>query len=175
MTGVSVGEVVVAARALFRDRSTVNRELFSRAVNASGEEALTLWLLQAGDRMAHFAQGCALYRLGRHREAYRHLRHYTEIAPHGSWNWCWYGKAAQALGLRGEARVAYRRATALEAAGPRGHRRRALCADAPGSRGSKPEPRVPLRPSSSSIASEIPLRAAIRRGGALFRTDTRHV
>jgi hypothetical protein len=44
--------------------------------------------------MAHFALRYTVYELGRHREAYRHLRHYTEIAPHCSWNWCWYGKAA---------------------------------------------------------------------------------
>jgi hypothetical protein len=119
LTGVSAGQIIVAARALFGDTSTVNRALFSRAVNASGEEALDLWscCLQAGDGMAHFALGYTLYGLGRHREAYRHLRHYTEIAPHGAWNWCWYGKAAQALGRLGEARAAYERAVALEQAG----------------------------------------------------------
>ena len=33
--------------------------------------------------MAHFGLGYTLYDLGRFQEAYRHLRHYTEIAPHG--------------------------------------------------------------------------------------------
>ena len=36
------------------------------------------------------------------------------IAPAGSWNWCWYGKAAQAIGEIDEARRAYRRAIELE-------------------------------------------------------------
>ena len=112
LTGVSAGEVIVAARALLGDRATVNRELFSTAVNASGEKTLALWLscLQAGDGSAHFALGCTLYGLGRHREAYRHLRHYTEIAPHGAWNWCWYGKAAQALGAEWARRTSPTRA-----------------------------------------------------------------
>lgn len=58
-----------------------------------------------------------LYDLGRHHEAYRHLRDYTEIAPHGSLNWCWYGKAAEAIGERAEARMAYLRAIELEERG----------------------------------------------------------
>jgi len=119
LTGVSAGAIIVAARALFGDASTVNRGLFSLAINATGREALGLWssCLQAGDGMAHFALGYTLYGLGRHREASRHLRHYTEIAPYCSWNWCWYGRAVQALGLLGEARDADRRAIALEQAG----------------------------------------------------------
>ncbi len=64
--------------------------------------------------MAHFALGYTLYELGRFHEAYRHLRHYTEIAPFHSWNWCWLGKAAAALGEVDEARAAYRRALELE-------------------------------------------------------------
>ena len=58
-----------------------------------------------------------LFELGRHQEAYRHLRHYTEIAPHGAWNWCWYGYAAEAIGELAEARAAYDRALELEATG----------------------------------------------------------
>ena len=64
--------------------------------------------------MAHFGLGYTLYDLGRPQEAYRHLRHYTEIAPCGSWNWCWLGKAAEALGETSEARTAYERALELE-------------------------------------------------------------
>lgn len=45
---------------------------------------------------------------------HRHLRHYTEIAPHGSWNWCWFGKAAEAVGELHEARAAYQVALDLE-------------------------------------------------------------
>ena len=54
------------------------------------------------------------YDLGRFREACRHLRYYAELAPAGSWNWCWYGKAAQAIGELGEVRAAYHRAIELE-------------------------------------------------------------
>lgn len=116
---VVAGEVVLAARALFGSRSTINRQFFDVAVGARGEEALELWLacLQTGDAMAHFGLGYTLYELGRIPEAYRHLRHYTEIAPNGSWNWCWLGKAAQALGETAEARTAYERAIELEEAG----------------------------------------------------------
>jgi tetratricopeptide (TPR) repeat protein len=67
--------------------------------------------------MAHFALGYTLHDLGRHREAYRHLRHYVEIAPAGSWNWCWFGKAAEAVGEIEEARDAYRHALWLELQG----------------------------------------------------------
>ncbi len=38
----------------------------------------------------------------------------AEIAPHGAWNWCWLGQAAQAIGEQAEARTAYERAIALE-------------------------------------------------------------
>jgi predicted TPR repeat methyltransferase len=63
--------------------------------------------------MAHFGLGCALFNVGEVGEAYRHLRHYTEIAPHGSCNWCWYGRAAEAMGEVTEARRAYRCAIEL--------------------------------------------------------------
>jgi ADP-ribosyl-[dinitrogen reductase] hydrolase len=116
---VNAGEIVFAARSLFGSESSVSRQFFSAAVDAKGEEALALWLacLQAGDSMAHFGLGYTLYELGRFPEAYRHLRHYTEIAPCGSWNWCWLGKAATAIGERVEAQAAYERAIELEAGG----------------------------------------------------------
>lgn len=38
----------------------------------------------------------------------------TEIAPHCAWNWCWYGKAAEAIGEVAEACKAYREALRLE-------------------------------------------------------------
>ncbi len=112
----TAGEIVLAARALFGDESSINRQFFSAAIDAEGEEALGLWLacLQAGDSMAHYGLGYTLYGLGRFQEAYRHLRHYTEISPCGSWNWCWLGKAAEALGEISEARAAYERAIELE-------------------------------------------------------------
>jgi tetratricopeptide (TPR) repeat protein len=116
---VSAGEIVLAARALFGEQSSVNRQFFSAATGTKGEEALTLWLacLQAGDAMAHFGLGYTLYELGRFQESYRHLRHYCEISPSGSWNWYWLGKAAEAVGEIAEARRAYGRAIELEAAG----------------------------------------------------------
>ncbi len=67
--------------------------------------------------MAHFGLGYTLYELERFPEAYRHLRHYTEIAPCGSWNWCWLGKAAEAIGETAEARTAYECALELECNG----------------------------------------------------------
>lgn len=48
--------------------------------------------------MAHFALGYTLYELERYHEAYRHLRYYAQIAPAAPWNWCWFGKAAAAVG-----------------------------------------------------------------------------
>jgi ADP-ribosylglycohydrolase/serine/threonine protein phosphatase PrpC len=115
----SAGEVVLAARTFFDGRDSLNRMIFGAATQASGEEAVALWrqCLESGDAMAHFALGYTLFELGRHAEAYRHLRHYTEIAPHGSWNWCWYGYAAEAVGELAEARRAYRRAVELEESG----------------------------------------------------------
>ena len=119
LSAVPAGEVVLATRALLGEEATINRAYFSEAVATKDpEEALPLWLacLESGDSMAHFALGYTLYELGRFPEAYRHLRHYTEIAPHGSWNWCWFGKGAEAVGEKDEAIVAYERALELELA-----------------------------------------------------------
>jgi tetratricopeptide (TPR) repeat protein len=119
LRAASAGEIVLAARALFGGRSSVNRRFFDAATAAEGEQALAHWLacLQAGDSMAHFGLGYTLHDLGRHREAYRHLRHYTEIAPELTWGWCWFGRAAASIGETGEARAAFGRAIALEEAG----------------------------------------------------------
>ena len=115
----NAGEIILAARALLGNGSTLNRAFFSAAVNAqdeSPEESLQRWLqcLQTGDSMAHFALGYTLFDLGRHHEAYRHLRYYIGIAPAGAWNWCWLGKAAAAIGETDEARQAYERAILLD-------------------------------------------------------------
>src|SRR4051794_17669242 len=120
LSAVPAGEVILATRALLGDEPTINRVYFSEAVGTEDpEEALPLWLscLESGDSMAHFALGYTLFELERFPEAYRHLRHYTEIAPHGSWNWCWFGKAAEAVGEKDEAARAYERALELEADG----------------------------------------------------------
>jgi tetratricopeptide (TPR) repeat protein len=120
LSSVPAGEVVLASRALVGEEPTLNRQYFNAAAGEEDpEEALPLWLacLEAGDSMAHFGLGYTLYELGRHQEAYRHLRHYTEIAPHGAWNWSWYGKAAEVVGQKDEAIAAYERAVELEAEG----------------------------------------------------------
>jgi hypothetical protein len=116
LTAATAGEIILAARALFGDRASISHDLFTRAAEASGEDALDLWLacLEASEPAAHYGVGTTLYDLGRYHEAYRHLRYYTEISPELSWTWCWYGRAAEALGLDGEARAAYRRALELE-------------------------------------------------------------
>jgi len=119
LVDASAGEIVLAARKHFDGHDSLNRSIFGMATEVEGEEAVERWrhCLEAGDSMAHFALGYSLFELGRHAEAYRHLRHYTEIAPMGAWNWCWYGRAAEAIGELTEARAAYRRAIELEEAG----------------------------------------------------------
>jgi tetratricopeptide (TPR) repeat protein len=116
LSEASAGEIVLAARALLGTRPTISHDFFALAAVASGEEALKLWLccLEAGDSVAHWGVGATLLQLGRFHEAYRHLRYYTEISPELSWSWCWYGRAAEALGLNGEALAAYRKAVAFE-------------------------------------------------------------
>ena len=136
LTAATAGEIVVAARPLLGDANTINRAFFEAAIAEQDDpqEALALWLacLQAGDSMAHFALGYTLYDLGRFHEAYRHLRHYTEIAPCNSWNWCWFGKAAEALGELDEARRAYERAIELEDEGQEETEARDLLAELEG-------------------------------------------
>ncbi len=97
---------------------SVNREFFSLATQRSGELVLKDWrcCLEPGDSIAHFALGYTLYELGRYHEAYRHLRYYAQIAPASAWNWCWLGKAAEAIGEVGEARAAYENACEIEVA-----------------------------------------------------------
>jgi tetratricopeptide (TPR) repeat protein len=116
LMGASAMEIAIATRALYGEAPSLNRIYFSAAAEASGEQALELWLrcLQTGDQMAHFALGYTLFDLERFQEAYRHLRYYCEVAPAGSWNWCWFGRAAAAIGETGEARAAFERAIELE-------------------------------------------------------------
>ena len=111
----SAGEIAVAAAAHFGNESSINRVYFDAATAHRGEEALALWrvCLEAGDHMAHFALGYTLLELGREREAYGHFRHYVGLAPQSSWNWCWFGKAAAAIGETVEARRAFQRAISL--------------------------------------------------------------
>jgi ADP-ribosylglycohydrolase len=119
LRSASAGEIVLAARAFFVGRSSLNRDLFTAAAQLDGRDAVEAWrrCLESGDAMAHFGLGYTLFELGEAAEAYRHLRYYTEIAPNGAWNWCWYGRAAEAVAETSEARRAYRRAVELTAAG----------------------------------------------------------
>lgn len=114
---VSAGAIILAAKAHLLDESTTNRLLFDAAIAATGQEAVERWrqCLECGDSMAHYGLGYTLLELGRHREAYGHLRAYTELCPWNGWAWCWIGKACQALGERTAARDAYRRAVELDA------------------------------------------------------------
>lgn len=116
LRGASINETAVATRALYGDGPSLNRELFGAAIGEGGDAARAAWLacLQAGDPMAHFALGYSLLELGRHHEAYRHLRHYTEISPALAWNWVYRARAAQALGHLDEARHCLRRGVALD-------------------------------------------------------------
>jgi tetratricopeptide (TPR) repeat protein len=120
LAGVPAGEIALAARAHFGDRPSTNRMLFNLALSREEpKEALIDWYscLEAGDSMAHFGVGCCLHDLGRYREAYRHLRYYLEASPNHPWNWCWFGKAAEAIGELDEARLAYGRAIELTTQG----------------------------------------------------------
>ena len=119
LVDASVGEIIIAARSFFDGRSSVNRVLYDQAMEQSGEEALKTWraCLEAGDMSAHYGLGRTLYELGRLQEAYRHLRHFAELAPHHTRHWYWYGKAAHELGLWQEARFSYEIAIELESEG----------------------------------------------------------
>lgn len=114
----TAGEVVVAAREFFGESSSINRLYFDRAVALSEEpeeaEFFWRWCLQAGDVMAHYGLGYTLLQLDRPRDAYRHLRAYTEIVPSNAWGWCYRGQACEAIGDFVEARQCYKEAVSLE-------------------------------------------------------------
>jgi hypothetical protein len=123
---VSPAEIVLAARPALSGFSTPDVVFCDEAIEKSGEgeleESTLFWLgcLLAGEMKAHFGLGYTLFDLGRHHEAYSHLRSYTEINPRNSWAWTWLGKAAEAIGENGEAERAYRKAIALEKIGSYG-------------------------------------------------------
>ena len=105
----SVGEICLAARAFLGEEPTLDRAYFHAAVEAGErrdlEEAAQLWALslEAGGLEAHFGLGYTLVELGRPRDAYGHLRYYTELTPANAWAWCWRGQAADGLGDQTEA------------------------------------------------------------------------
>ena len=118
-----VGEIVLAARAMLDGHSTADAVFFDSAVAAGTEgdlEQAEVWwrvCLQTGDMKAHMGLGYTLFEQGRHREAYGHLRTYTEVAPRLSWAWRWRGKAAQEIGELDEADRCYCRAIECETMG----------------------------------------------------------
>jgi hypothetical protein len=118
LTGVSAGEIIVAARALFGDRSTQPGALLARGRRHRPGGACAVVVVPAGG--------------GRHGALRAGLHAVWARAPPGGLpppaslhrdraarqlELVLVGKAAQALGLRGEARAAYLRAIALEEAG----------------------------------------------------------
>ena len=115
----TAGEIVVAARTFYGHTDSLNRLYFHAASVAKGEEAADLWrhCLECGDAMAHYGLGYTLVELGRPREAYPHLRAYSELVPANSWAWCWLGRAAEEMGDLNEAWSHYKRAVELERAG----------------------------------------------------------
>lgn len=119
LRNATAGEILTAALAAYPENSTLDAQLFHEAVQYEGEHAAELWrlCLDTGDLRAHFALGYTLYELNRGREAYSHLRYYTELAPNNSWAWCWLGHACAGNGDAEEAIEAYRRALELEEQG----------------------------------------------------------
>jgi hypothetical protein len=123
MDRASLGEIVLAARARFAV-STADVCFFTLALSCAEEEddleaAAEHWMscIEAGDQRGHFGRGYTLFDLGRHREAYGHLRRYAEMAPHNSWSWLWLGRAAESVGELDEAQRAYQRAIRREREG----------------------------------------------------------
>ena len=122
---VSVGETLLAVRARYGREEPTNDALYfhlaisTKEEEGGGEAAAGYWLLalEAGDMKAHFGLGYTLFELGRIREAYDHLRIYTELTPFNSWAWCWLGKAAEGMDEPDEARRAYETAIGCERAG----------------------------------------------------------
>lgn len=115
LNGASIGAIIGKVKATLGEEPTLNRIYFERATRQTGQAAIDSWrlCLETGDAMAHFGLGCALLEAGEAREAYGHLRHYAQLAPVVAWNWRWYGKAAEAIGERNEARKAYEEAIRL--------------------------------------------------------------
>ena len=85
LLGASAGEIILGSRAFFAGSSIdLLRSVHPGDRELPGEEAVAAWqcCLEAGERAPPtWGLGTALLRLGRHREAYRHLRYYTRVAP----------------------------------------------------------------------------------------------
>ena len=111
----TIGEIVAATRTHYGDQPSLNRYYFEQATGLSGIDAVHTWrlCLESGDSMAHFGLGYSLFEIGEFREAYKHLRYYSQISPINAWSWRWYGAAAEAVGETREARKAYQEAIRL--------------------------------------------------------------
>jgi tetratricopeptide (TPR) repeat protein len=120
LESVCVAEIVLAVQGRFRPDEPTNDVMHFRwAIHVQDEdvaEACMHWrlALEAGDMKAHYGLGYTLFDMGDHHGAYTHLRRYTELTPYNAWAWCWFGKAAAAVGERAEAIDAFQRAIALE-------------------------------------------------------------
>lgn len=118
LSDATAGEVILAARVHFGERSSINRLYFNEAVSAvRDEDALNGWIncVEAGDSMAHYGLGVKLFEAGFTARAYTHLRFYASIAPREPWAQYWFAKAALAIGENGEASEAARRVQELDA------------------------------------------------------------
>jgi tetratricopeptide (TPR) repeat protein len=119
----SAEEVILATRAIFGGLSTPDVAFFDLAIDAGEEgnleQAETYWrvCLASGDPKGHFGIGYTLCDLGRHREAYGHLRAYTGVVPRNAWAWSWLGQACEGIDEPREAARCYRRAIRLERLG----------------------------------------------------------
>lgn len=126
LVGVSVGEILLAVQARYReDEPTADVVYFHAAIAAGDEYGEGLLAaernfrlaLEAGDMKALFGLGYTLVDAGRPREAYGALRRYTELTPFNAWAWFWLGRACVDMGALGEARSAFERALAREEEG----------------------------------------------------------
>lgn len=121
LEAASAGVIATLAAVVFAGISTADAEVFHWAVDEerSGEEKVMRWrhCLAAGELKAHFGLGYSLCEVGRFREAYGHLRRYTELVPLNSWAWCWFADACVGCGEIEEARDAYQEAVRLERLG----------------------------------------------------------
>ncbi|MDQ3678057.1 MAG: tetratricopeptide repeat protein [Actinomycetota bacterium] len=126
LVGVSVGEILLAVQARYReDEPTADALHFHAAISAGDENGKDLFAaqsnfrlaLEAGDMKALFGLGYTLVEAGRPREAYDALRRYTELTPFNAWAWFWLGRACIDMGAAGEARSAFERALACEEEG----------------------------------------------------------
>ena len=126
LVGVSVGEILLAVQARYReDEPTADALYFHAAIAARDEDGKDLigaesnfrLALESGDMKALFGLGYTLVEAGRPREAYDALRRYTELTPFNAWAWFWLGCACVDMGAVGEARSAFERALAREEEG----------------------------------------------------------